>query len=63
MRWSVTEWLNYFIKKAFEKMDAKNEKRAHLRRMLEDRKRARLQYQADLSSRCTSTGDLHPDVS
>ena len=24
------EWLNYFIKKAFEKIDAENEKRAHL---------------------------------
>lgn len=24
------EWLNYFIKKAFEKIDAENEKWAHL---------------------------------
>ena len=24
------EWLNYFIKKAFEKIDAENEKQAHL---------------------------------
>ena len=23
------EWLNYFIKKAFEKIDAENEKQAH----------------------------------
>lgn len=24
------EWLNYFIKKAFEEIDAENEDRAHL---------------------------------
>lgn len=32
------EWLNYFIKKAFEEIDAENEKRADLFFIVEHRK-------------------------
>ncbi len=38
-------WLNYFIKKAFERIDAESEKQAHLFRMVKHHKWAKLQYQ------------------
>lgn len=38
------EWLNYFIKKAFEKIDVENEKQAHLFLMVEHYQWAWLQY-------------------
>lgn len=39
------EWLNYFIKKAFEEIDAESEKQAHLFLMVEHYKWASLQYE------------------